>query len=95
MDEVRQQANVNTTAQKCALKCRNTFRTSYGPDGSLPGTFGKPGDVRRCDHGRVWTFTDESYGLDYWMRLSPVLSPIRYLRAIRALRRPDRSDTDD
>ena len=56
----------------------------------LPGThlgdWGRPGDVRRCPHGRI------QYGIEargtvpcYWRDLHPVLTPWLYRRARRAL----------
>lgn len=48
--------------------------------------FARPGDVRRCEHGTIQEGY-EQLGLVpvCWSDLSPILTPIRYRRAVRAL----------
>jgi hypothetical protein len=48
--------------------------------------WGRPGDVKRCRHGKVM-LGYEVPGLipAKWMTLSPIWTPIRYRRAVRAL----------
>lgn len=48
------------------------------------------GDVRRCEHGKIWTFDRLVEGrffntLIRWRRIHPFWEPITYRRAIRAL----------
>lgn len=74
----------------CAASgCDRTFTSEHGgalPDGPFPGTFGSDGDVRRCEHGHIWTFVGrEGYRIDTWRRVSRFWEPITYRRAITAL----------
>ncbi|NUR80782.1 MAG: hypothetical protein HOQ21_10100 [Dermatophilaceae bacterium] len=75
-----QPANIETRQEKCLRNCERTFRYIHD------ATRGEPGDVRYCDHGRVWTFDHDTGHIDVWEWLSPVFNPIRYARAVRALR---------
>ena len=50
-----------------------------------------PGDVRRCEHGKVWLYDREVEGrffntLIRWRRVHPLWEPITYRRAVRALK---------
>jgi hypothetical protein len=56
------------------------------------GWWGRPGDVRRCTHGKVQIRTETSIrsrmqgpGTDWWRTLSPVWNPLEYRRARKAL----------
>ncbi len=87
------QANILTDRQTCARECSSTWRHEHGasvPGGPFPGTMAEPGDVRRCEHGKYWQFDRTSVGTfftthDLWRRLHPMLSPIAYVRARKAL----------
>lgn len=52
---------------------------------------GRPGDVRRCGHGRVQIRTETTSttvagpGTDWWRTLSPVWNFFTYRRAVAAL----------
>lgn len=75
--------NIETEERKCWRDCGRTFRQIH------EATWGEPGDVRMCAHRRVWIFREEErVHIDVWERLNPLTSPIRYVRAVRALRRP-------
>lgn len=72
-------ANVRTPRQRCHDTCSRTFRHEHGasvPGGPFPGTLADPGDVRRCEHGRLWTFDPYTsrgdYRIDHWRRLYPL-----------------------
>ena len=55
--------------------------------------WGRPGDVRRCEHGRVMLGYEVPGTVPpYWMDLSPIFTPIRYRRAIRALLAEERRE---
>lgn len=92
-------ANIETDAARCRRKCARTFRGQHGaalPGGPFPGTQGEPGDVRRCEHGRVWAFDEprsrfEWPTFDLWESLGPLSTPIRYRRAVRSLSVPGSS----
>lgn len=43
-----------------------------------------PGDVRKCEHGKLWYWDTADGGVDYWRPLSPIWTPIVYKRAIAA-----------
>ncbi len=82
----------------CRHECQTTWRWEHGasvPGGPFPGTMADPGDVRRCEHGRVWVATGrvaKSYFFtehDVWERLTTWGSPLRYRRAVRALATPE------
>lgn len=85
-------ANIRT-AGGCRRECRSTWRYEHGgaqPGGPFPGTLGSQGDVRRCEHGRLWLFNRtrrDGFGNrhDEWTRLRWWLSPLRYRRAVAAL----------
>lgn len=82
-------ANIATETQRCLLDCARTFHREHGealPGGPFPGTWGEPGDVRRCEHGRIWGFASTGTFIDLWEPVSVFWTPIRYLRAARALR---------
>jgi hypothetical protein len=56
------------------------------------GWYGRPGDVRRCTHGKIQLRTQTSIhsraqgpGTDWWRTLSPIFDPILYRRARKAL----------
>lgn len=84
----------NVGPQGCDRECRSTFRYEYGgamEGGPFPGTMADPDDVRRCEHGRIWIFTETVTGyfynrLDLWRPISRWWEPIAYRRAARALR---------
>lgn len=67
----------------CGVDCRHTYWRGYGPV--------RWGDVRRCEHGKVWQATGRSrenvwfHHLDVWERLG-WWRPIAYRRARRLLR---------
>lgn len=56
---------------------------------------GKPGDVRRCKHGRIMYCYQSNGGVigsmgygamySFWREMSPIFDPIRYRKAKRAL----------
>ena len=72
-----------------AERCHRTFTHEHGgalPDGPFPGTMGSQGDVRRCEHGKVWIFVGcEAYTIDVWREVSRFWEPITYARAVRAM----------
>lgn len=84
-----------------ATDCHRTFHFEHGgalPGGPFPGTSGKPGDVRRCEHGKVWRYRRTETGgswIDVWERVSRFWEPFVYRRAIRALDAPEEPDEDD
>ena len=84
-------ANILTSRQQCRRECSRTFHFEHGgalPGGPFPGTAGDPGDIRRCEHGRMWRFVGTERGgnwIDLWEPLSPVWNPIAWRRARRAL----------
>jgi hypothetical protein len=84
-------ANVSTAREVCERECARTFHGEHGgalPGGPFPGTNGHEGDVRRCEHGRVWEFEPQvlyTAGIDVWRLISPWWEPLRYRRAVRAL----------
>jgi hypothetical protein len=58
-----------------------------------PGWWGRPGDLRRCEHGRLQIRTEVGPGsrsmgpgTDWWRDLSPIWTPILYRRAMKALK---------
>lgn len=69
---------MNEREGRCLHECRVTWNGEHGgslPGGPFPGTSGKPGDLRVCEHGRVWryaeTFTNRFYcQMDRWTRVS-------------------------
>lgn len=83
--------NILTSRQHCRRDCSRTFHSTYGgalPGGPFPGTMGTLGDVRRCEHGRLWQFAEIHYGgnwIDRWEPLSRFWNPIAWRRASRAL----------
>lgn len=82
--------SANILRGRCANDCRVTWHSDHGPDRETPGTSGSPGDVRRCEHGRIWiyeqTFTNRFYcAMDRWHRVSRFFEPITFRRAVRAL----------
>lgn len=82
--------SANVREGRCKYECRSTWHGNHGPGLSLPGTHGKPGDVRRCEHGNVWVFEREYEGRFYtqhdgWRRLHPILDWPEYRRAVAAL----------
>lgn len=88
-------ANIETAQCRCRRDCSRTFRHEHGsalPGGPFPGTAAEPGDVRRCEHGRIWCYRETNWGLtaasgiDVWEQLAWWWEPIRYARAVRALR---------
>lgn len=68
-------------------------RLEIGTDGRWTDKWwGRPGDVRRCVHGKVQVRTETSIhsrvkgpGTDWWRTLSPVWDPFLYRRAVKAL----------
>ena len=82
----------NITRPSCRRDCARTWRYEHGascPGGPFPGTFGSEGDVRRCEHGRIWLYRPDCYhhgsNFDIWRRLTPWGNPILHRRAVRAL----------
>jgi len=75
-------ANIVTKRQACARHCAYTYWRNHGPVDT--------GDVRRCEHGKVWVATGRQresiyfHVLDEWERLG-WWTPIAYRRAVRAL----------
>ena len=54
--------------------------------------WGQPGDVKRCPHGKIMMRCEVGLharvagpGTDYWRELSPILDPIKYQLARKAL----------
>jgi hypothetical protein len=86
--------SIMTAKERCASKCSRTFRGEHGqavPGGPFPGTQAEEGDVRRCEHGRIWAYvkqTPNDYTIDHWEQLSRFWNPVRFARAARALRSP-------
>lgn len=80
-----------------ATSCHRTWHFEYGasvPGGPFPGTHARAGDVRRCEHGKVWLFhrlAPHGSWFDMWERIHPLSEPIVYRRAIRALARKEDS----
>lgn len=78
--------NITTTRERCGRGCRYTYWRNYGHVSI--------GDVRRCEHGKVWRATGykrESrffLSLDEWESLSRWRNPVLYRRAVRALESP-------
>lgn len=70
-------ANIATERMRCADGCSKTKRDV---------TAGRVGDVRRCEHGRLWQWGARGGYMDIWSRLSWGIEPIKYRRAVRALR---------
>lgn len=69
---------------------RDCWRQSIGE----PNWFGRPGDLRRCEHGRLQVRTQVSEhariqgpGTDWWRDLHPVWTPILWRRAQKAMKR--------
>jgi len=86
--------NANVKAGRCKFECSKAWKGEHGsavPGGPFPGTHGSEGDVRRCEHGRIWSYVggDASYQFDHWERLRWWEFPMRYRRAVRALRAAD------
>lgn len=78
----------NVLKGRCAYDCQRTWHSEHGgalPGGPFPGTGGGPGDVRRCEHGRLWIYKATDHPMDYWRRLSWFWEPITYRRAQAAL----------
>lgn len=81
----------------CRYECSTTWRGDHGPDRSIPGTYASEGDVRQCEHGRLWLFTGEAQSRyftvhDCWRRLSRWWDPIVFRRAKRALGQPTKGE---
>ena len=72
-----------------AVKHRDCWRLDH----SGPMTWwGRPGDVKRCPHGHLMIRRQvppnsriAGPGTDYWETLHPILTPIRYQQAKKAL----------
>lgn len=79
------------TSRGCRDECAITWRYSHGSAwDTRPGTNGYPGDVRRCEHGRLWIFerhfTNTYYcEMDRWQPISRWWRPLLYRKASRAL----------
>jgi len=78
-------ANILTGRRQCARACGYTYWRTHGTP-SL-------GDVRRCEHDRIWMANGRKrentwfMALDEWDRLSWLWTPIDMVRARRALNR--------
>lgn len=83
-------------AETANLKERGTCRSECGVtwhyNSAHPeiSTHGKPGDVRRCDHGNVWLWEEEFQNrfwcfMDRWRRLHPRWNRRQYRLAVAAL----------
>lgn len=72
---------VNVLRDGCVkAECHRTFRQSKNG-----GTWGAKGDVRRCEHGRLWIYVgSERLTIDVWRRLT-LGERIRHRRAVRDL----------
>lgn len=87
----RSTASANILRGECAVECKHTWHSDYGPNRSIPGTHASKGDVRRCGHGNIWIATGrirESYYFtqhDEWDRVSRFWEPLLYRKATRAL----------
>lgn len=82
--------NIETRGECCQRNCSVTFRHEHGQalsNGPFSGTNGEPGDVRCCEHGRIWGFAVSNMRIDQWELLSPLWTPVQYRRAVRALRK--------
>lgn len=68
-------ANIRIERERCSQECK------YGPE------YPHIGDVRRCEHGRIWHCTGmHDWGrLGRWAPLIPVFWSPSYRRARRAL----------
>lgn len=76
---LRPSGNVLTTRQEHARYC-------YQPSFGSATDWGRPGDVRRCEHGYVQIgFEVQGTIPCYWRDLSPVFTPILWRRARKAL----------
>lgn len=86
-------AKANVREGVCRHECSRTFHGEHGgalPGGPFPGTSGSPGDVRRCDHGRLWVYADSRENgfyclIDVWRPISRWWEPVLYRRARRLL----------
>ena len=70
-------------------KHRECWRLDYSGELSW---WGRPGDVKRCPHGHIMERRQvppnariAGPGTDYWETLHPILTPIRYQLAKKAL----------
>lgn len=84
---------MNILKGTCDHDCSSTWRYAHGasvPGGPFPGTKADEGDVRRCEHGRIWLFAgvkEDGYWnkFDQWRPVSRWLQPRVYRRAERVL----------
>jgi hypothetical protein len=92
--------SVTIRRPNCRRDCRQTWRHEHGaalPGGPFPGTLAQEGDVRRCEHGRIWYCPKEpsdASNFDQWERLTWWGTPIRYQQARKSLREFDHVLTD-
>ena len=85
--------STNIYGGRCQYDCASTWRYEHGgslPGGPFPGTGGRAGDVRRCEHGNVWIFSEVRESRyytkhDIWRRLNPLWDRREYRRALAAL----------
>lgn len=87
-------SNISTAKETCLRECRKTWRGEHGgalSGGPFPGTQAKAGDVRRCEHGRIWEYSVDyvpnHLTFDYWYHLDWFRYPIQRHRAKVALAR--------
>lgn len=80
----------NLLAGTCAHECKTTWAVEHGgalPGGPFPGEYAREGDVRRCEHGKVWEYdpVDSSYRINHWRQLHWFWDGAKYRRAVRLL----------
>lgn len=89
-------SKANVLRGQCLHECSVTWHCEHGgalPDGPFPGTDGESGDVRRCEHGRLWLFTrsrENSFYclMDCWRPINRWLEPRLYRKTQRLLAAP-------
>lgn len=87
--------NVFKDKDRCARDCRTTWAIEHGgalPGGPFPGGYASAGDVRRCEHGKLWIYDEHENrrqvapSMNYWRRLNWFWYPIVSWRARRKLK---------
>lgn len=82
--------SANLLAGTCRHECARTWAVEHGgalPGGPFPGHWGSKGDVRRCEHGRLWLWQEcpRPHSVNYWRRISRFWEPLVYRRAAKAI----------
>lgn len=82
-------SNILSTHQQHERYCTQARFTS-------PHTWGRVGDVRRCEHGRIMMAYDVPGVVPpYWRTLHPIWTPVLHWRARRALANDASFDLQD